>query len=232
VFAFPQERDCLFYVRHGDPYRREGALEGEVASSVLYRPMRFDVVVYDPLGGTLRVNARTKWETSLYRNEFGRLLLGTIDAFPNVARYTLAPLRDQGTKALACADVPGIKLVTLIEVALQWPGRFKELEVRKAKDVFAALAFRKASLADKPQIVRAVFEIRFRGDHRAYPLLIRPPNVAQYARDEDGPLVDAWLTARGFLREVAAAAEQQGKAARAGKPKEADGGPWAMVAGV
>ena len=48
VFAYPHDYDCLFLVRHGEPIRREGTLKEGVASSVLFRPLGFDIVAYDP----------------------------------------------------------------------------------------------------------------------------------------------------------------------------------------
>lgn len=39
VIAWRRESGCLFMVRHADPRRREGALEGKEETSVLYRPL-------------------------------------------------------------------------------------------------------------------------------------------------------------------------------------------------
>lgn len=135
------ERECLFFVRRADPYRREGALDGtgEQETSVLYRPMRFDAVVYDFDTGTLRVHARPDWVTSLYRGQFGLHLFGRIDHFPGEDRYTLQPLRSGDRACLTCADVPPIKHVNLVEVQLRWGGIHDSLEVHKAADVLAAL---------------------------------------------------------------------------------------------
>ena len=199
VFAFPHAHDCLFLVRHGDPYRREGKLDGDEAGSVIYRPLRFDVVVYDYRSATLRVHAQTVWETSLYRGQFGRHLFGDMAHFPDMGRYTLEPLRAQGRDSLDCPEVPEIKWVALTGVYLHWGGEYDELEVRKARNVFAALRNRNGRLPGRPKIVRATFDVHFRGSKHPRPLMLKPPNVAQYARDEDSVIVDRWLAARGFI---------------------------------
>jgi hypothetical protein len=122
VLPWRRESGALFMVRHADPRRREGAIEGTEETSVLYRPLRFDVVGYDAIAGTLRVYAKTDWERSLYRNGFGLALFDALDHFPGTVRYTLEPLRSGERGCLACADASPIKHVNLVEVRLQWGG--------------------------------------------------------------------------------------------------------------
>jgi len=51
VFVYPKKDSVWFLVRHGDPLRREGSLDGGQASSVFYRPEKYDVLVYEPTIG-------------------------------------------------------------------------------------------------------------------------------------------------------------------------------------
>src|SRR5665213_3392787 len=55
-----------FLVRHGEPFKREESLEGLQASSVCYRPLKYDVLVFLPQIGELRIHAQSKGETQLY----------------------------------------------------------------------------------------------------------------------------------------------------------------------
>jgi hypothetical protein len=211
VSCFPHEHDCLFTVRHGDPYRREGALRGREETSVLYRPLRFDVIVYDPAAGTLRVHAKTKWETSLYRGQFGLHLFGAIDHFPGEGRYTLEPLRGGDRVCLSCADAAPLKFASLVEVHLAWGGIYDAVDVYRARDVFAALKQRKAEVPRGPRIVRATFELYVFGDVHPRTVTVIPPNVARYSREEDSHLIDRWLALRGFIGPAAAANEHVGQ---------------------
>jgi hypothetical protein len=209
VFAFPHVDDCLFLVRHGDPYRREGKLEGDEASSVLYRSLRFDVVVYDSRTTTLRVHAQSPWETSLYRGQFGKHLFGDMGYFPDMGRYTLEPLQVQGRASLECPEVPQIRWIALTSAHFHWGGEYDELEVRKARNVFAALRGRNGKLPVRPKVIRATFDVHFRGSKYPRPLMLKPPNVAQYARDEDGVIIDRWLAARGFIPNARSEAHEE-----------------------
>lgn len=234
VFAYPHERDCLFLVRRPDPLRREGAMVEAEATSVLFRPIRFDVVAYEPRLGILRVNARSEWETILYRQQFGKHLFGSMAFFPAGGGYTLDPLRSNDSACMACRDVPGMKEVALVEVELGWGGVYGETETRRASNLFAALRRRRAELATSPRFIRATFSIRFWNGRGPRTVTIVPPNVAQFHRDDDGPLIDQWLRARGFLRSGRGKAGFYGEAEAvlegAGVSGRAGGGSGTMAA--
>lgn len=202
--------DWLFAVRHGDPKRREGALEGTEETSVLYRPLKFDVVGYGGETGTLRVHAGTTWQTSLYRNAFGLHLFGALDHFPDgrLDRYTLEPLRAGDRACLACADAPPIKLVTVTELHLRWGGIYGEAQTHRARDVFGALRQRRAEVPQGPRIEQASFDVFVFGRKQPLRVTVVPPNVARYTDERGAALIDTWLALRGFLRRPGAAAQQ------------------------
>jgi hypothetical protein len=199
VLTYPHGDDCLFIVRHGDPHRREGALDGAVETSVVYRPLKFDVVGYDAASGALRVYTRTKWERSLYRNAFGQFLFGALDHFPDCSRYTLEPLRSGDRACLACADAPPIKLINLTELHLRWGGIYAALEIHQAGDVFGALRHRKVEVPAGPRIELASFDVYLFGHTRPQRVTIVPPNIARYSHEGDSPLIEQWLGLRGFI---------------------------------
>lgn len=200
VFAFPHSQDCMFLIRHGEPFRREGTLNGDETSSVLYRRVKFDVAVYDYRTGTLRVHAQAKWETNAYRNFFGMHLFGDFAHFPDIGRYSLEPLRS-GVACLECQYVDQIKRVELTSVHVHHGGKYNAVEVQKASNVFAAIKSRGRELPQRVKLIRAAFAIHFRGrrNQPARTLVLKPPNIAQYGRDEDSLIVDRWLTLRGFI---------------------------------
>jgi hypothetical protein len=200
VFAYPKDDGCWFLVRHGDPFKREGSLDEGEPASVFYRPEKFDVLVYDPKVGEIRMNARSKGEKDLYRKAFGRHLFGSEDFFPGTAKYTLEPLRVDGAKSLVCADVDGIEWVRLVETQYAWGGKYHETEARQADDIFAALEERGKSMPEKARIIRARFKVKFADAKTPRTVTIRPSNIAQYQRDADSVFVEQWLLNRGFIK--------------------------------
>jgi len=200
VFVFPKPDGVWFLVRHGEPVKREESIADNAStSSVCYRPVKYDVLVYQPKIGELRINAQSKGVKDLYRRQFGRHLFGDENFFPGVAKFNLEPLRKSGPASLACADIAGIEWVVLKQVELFWGGSEHEVEVRRADDVFAALEERGESLPGKPRITQAVFLIKFADSKRPRSVRIKPSNVAQYTRDGDADRLEQWFLRRGFV---------------------------------
>ena len=48
-------------------------------------------------------------------------------------------------------------------------------------------------------LVRAAFKVKFADSKTPRSVCIRPSNIAEYTRDDDGALVEQWLTKRGFI---------------------------------
>jgi hypothetical protein len=199
VFIFPRPDAVWFMVRHGEPYKREGSVVGDEPSSVAYRPLKYDVLVYTPARKELRVNAKLKGERKLYRTEFGRHLFGGVNTFTEGAKYTLEPLRVSGEQALVCSDVPGVESITLAELHYRWGGKHREYEIVRASDLFAAMKDRNAYIPNAPTLARALFRVKFADVKQARSVIVTLPTRAQYTRDEDCDLIEAWLKQRGFL---------------------------------
>lgn len=198
VLPHPGKGETWFTVRHGEAYRREGALNGSESTSVVYRPEKTDVVVYDHATNELRVNAGTVGEKELYRTTFGLHLFGAEDYFESKTRkHTLDPLRIDGPQSLVCTDVEGIEWIQLVEVSYYIGGVQNETLVRRATDLFAAIEGGAPPLLSKVPIVAARFRIKFKDSKRPRMAKIQPKS-ASFARDDDGRLVEAWLRLRGF----------------------------------
>ena len=201
VFVYPKDDAIWFLVRHGDPFRREGSLDGDQTSSVFYRPEKHDVLVYEPAPGELRMNACNKGEKETYRREFGRHLFGDEDFFPGTGKYTLEPLRTAGAASIVCTDIDGMDWVRLKEVQFLWGGAEREIEIRKANDIFAALEGRGRSLPATTPMIRASFHVKFTDSKNPRTVTVRPSNIAQYTRDSDADVVEDWLIRRGFVEQ-------------------------------
>jgi hypothetical protein len=47
--------------------------------------------------------------------------------------------------------------------------------------------------------LQARFAVKLAGEAHARPLVIQPPNIAEYGRGEEAAIIEQWLRARGFI---------------------------------
>lgn len=187
-------------VRHGQPMRREASQkdDGGVGTE-FYRPQRHDVLIYDERNGDVGVHASTKGERNLYLRTLGRHLFSGEEHFPPAGRFTLDPLIADGSQALNVEDIDGIKGVRFIECRRYFGGPQREMETRKAEDIFAALASRNIQSLAGPRLNSATFKVAFDDSEKERSVTIRPPGIARYERNDDSELVEQWLRRRGFI---------------------------------
>lgn len=199
VFADKDNKGKVWIlVRHGMPMKREGATKDGESSSVYYRPEVHDVLVYDATQDEIGIHTGTKGELKLYREVFGSHLFGDPAYFPDGEKFTLQPLIDDGADSMVCADVEGIEWVKLREVHRYWGGKQKEIETRRADDLFAAMAARSASFPAGAKLIKAAFLVKFDDAKTPRTVTIRPKNIARYTRDDDSVRIEKWLVNRGF----------------------------------
>jgi hypothetical protein len=199
VFIYPQKDEVAFLVRHGKPFAREESQDGAKVSSVCYRPIKYDVIVYDKKLGELRINSQLVGEKKLYCRQFGKHFFDDEDCFPGKNKYTLEPLREYGSESLACGDVEGIESITLVELEVFWGGAYRVRETIKADDVFADCRERQKEFPPGGRITKAVFKVKFMDSKTPRLVKIKPSNIAKYARESDAKMVEQWLQLRGFI---------------------------------
>ncbi|MCS7168091.1 MAG: hypothetical protein RMI91_11855 [Gemmatales bacterium] len=173
-----QDDGVWFLVRHGDPYKREESIDGEMASSVCYRLLKPDVVVYAPQIGELRINARSRGEKQLYSTRFGKHLFGDENIFPGTEKYTLDSLREMGEDSLAPGDIDGIEWIKLGEVQFFFPGNPWEVVTRKSDDSFALLKSRDKRFPEVGRMIRATFQVKFSDAKKPRSVVLKPSNIA------------------------------------------------------
>jgi hypothetical protein len=199
-FLFPNRGKVWILIRHGMPLRREASHHDDGhSSSEVYRPQQHDVLIYDTSSDELGVHAPTKSEIRLYLTCFGRLVFGDETYFPPADKFSLNPLIVDGANSLLCEDVEGLRRIRLVEYRRYWGGAHKEIEIRKASDIFAALAARGQELGSFGRLIGATFKVKFTDAPKERSLTIRPPGNAKYERNEDSELIEIWLARRGFI---------------------------------
>ncbi len=201
VFAWPEGNRWRFVVRHGKARRGEEAMENGEPTTVFFRRRHRDVMGYDGARGEMGVNACNPQEELVLLRTFGRCLFGRPDFFPGTDKYTVFPILSDGRGCLVCADVPGIEQVWLTRVEFVWRKEPWKRAVHEADDVFGSVergefAWPK-SLED---FASATFQVKFRGAKKPRRLTIVPCNRVIYGREEDWPLLERLMLARGFIK--------------------------------
>jgi hypothetical protein len=186
-------------IRHGDTYRREGRLDGSESTSVHFRPVKYDIAVYQPETGELRINAKSDGEKQLYRLLIGRHFFKSDDHFPGEEKYTLEPLRTYGSASLNCVDIDGLDWIKLKEYQILYPGSPWQVISRKSDDMFALLDQQGRTIHESGQLLRATFQIKFKDCKRPRSVVVRSGNKTSFTRDDDSALVEKWLSAKGFI---------------------------------
>jgi len=200
VFPYVYDGHVMFLIRHGDPFERKGIIDDKGESvGVYYWPEKFDVLMLDSISGELRVHARNKSEWEEYRKVFGHRLYGDSGFFSIDDKYTLEPLQTVGEDALAPTE--GIDRVVLTEAYFLWgrDGSYRGKESHRTDNVFAAFRARRRPFPKEPLITKARFCITFSDADKPRTVTIKPPNEAQYMRDDDSIIVEKFLKARGFI---------------------------------
>lgn len=211
IFSRQKDHEYWFFIRHAEPIKREGCVDikDNQSGSMIYRPERHDLVVYDSKAGELRVHADCRQEPDLFRLLFGKHLFGNLDHFPTSReKWTLDPLR-AGRSSLVFTGIPRLLGITMKEIEFAHPGAHWSRDRIRAEDVFSVLEGRKFSIPETAEIRLAKFAIQFSDAKRPRMVTIRPSNYALFGRDDDAVVLQPWLERQGFIASNGDAREDQ-----------------------
>ena len=199
-----RQKDSKFwiYVRHAEPIRREGCvgMTDNKSGSMIYRPERHDLVLFDPEAGEMGVHCDCKDEPELFRQAFGLHLCNDKDFFPpSRQKYTLEPLKKKQRKALNCVGIRGLDSIKLKELDYETPGETWAKWRIQASDVFKVLENDGESIPEDADLKQAKFAVKFKDAKRARTVIVRPSNYAQVGRDDDALIMDEFFKRQGFV---------------------------------
>lgn len=69
----------------------------------------------------------------------------------------------------------------------------------KACDLFRAMELRQRKIDADAELLHARFAVKLAGEPSPRPVLVQPPNIAEYGRGEEAAIIEQWLRARGFV---------------------------------
>lgn len=205
VIPFESDRELRVVIRHGGPYQRKGCLKDGGPGTVQFRPMEFAHFVVRWNTHELGINCGLKGELQMIRRAVGDCVFGQPGYFAVDQKYTLEPLR-QGRVCLRCADVPGLRRVTLVSLTRDNGGTQHRRDTTTADDVFQALEDDGETISAVAELEAAAMLFEFNDSHKPRRVVVRAGNRATYQRDGDSEFVERFLAARGFMREGASVA--------------------------
>jgi hypothetical protein len=198
VFIFDHGRKVWILARRGATFKREESIKDTGQPGVqFYRPMMYDVLVYDTETDDLGLHVEARWQERMYLSCIGQHIFRNPQYFPAARILTFDPIIERGADALHCADIPGLHEIKLVEVNRKWNNAQHEIDIKKADDFFA-LGERARSFLQNGTLTKLVFRVWFEGDNKPRSVTVRWPNVTKYERDSDSELIERWLRLRGF----------------------------------
>ncbi len=171
------------------------------SGSMIYRPERHDLVLFDPAAGEMGVHCDGKDEPELFRQAFGLHLCGDKEFFPvNCQKYTLDPLKKLQRKALDCSGIRGLDKdgIKLKELEYETPGETWARRRIQASDVFKVLENEDSPIPEDAELRQAKFAVKFSDAKRPRLVIIRPSNFAHVGRDDDAVIMDEFFKRQGF----------------------------------
>lgn len=197
VSCHARDKEQVFVVRHGEPFRRETKRVKNGTEPLFYWPGSQDLVVYNEEYCDLRMNVFSGWQKRGYSEKFGYWLFGDIDLFREAPLYTLEPLRTRKYEALE-GEAYGIASVDLVELQSGVNEETNDLRIRRADDVLKAYE-EEGGIPQCEPLRLAKFSVKFRDSGRERVVTVEPPNRAKYTQDRDGQCVTAWLRDAKFV---------------------------------
>ena len=197
LFIYQEGDEIHALITHGGLFRADGNITNRLELSRLgWRPQKHDSMIYDTRTGILKIHAAYEPERKAYREALGQVLAEDGAYFLNAAPYTLEALRTNGG-VLTLVD--GLDSARLTEVVVETDATdCRQIQI-KGNDL-TEMVSGCGTLAVAPgEIVRACFALGYRSGGKARKLEVRLPNVADYDRDRDGEVTEAFLRANGFL---------------------------------
>ncbi len=200
VWMYRRANEYWFLVWHGLASKRQEVVSANGADTLIFRPGEYDVMVYNRKRKELRVHGCNPREVEMLRTLLGRHVFHDENFFPGGARFTLAPLVDDGRNCLACADIAGIEDILLTEVQI--------LAAREAtgcaRRTMLRTCLRRWRMSgwccrSRTAWFGPVFSVRFSDSKKRRTIKIMGSNKLSVVRDGDTGLMEKWLDARGFI---------------------------------
>lgn len=202
VHPFTDPHGFRLMIRRGDTLRSQAVIDdADETRRLILRPELYDVVRYDARYGDLLVNARAQADARAYCRFIGRHLFDNDFLFDGIeppVRYSLEPIRSDGSAILSCAGYP-IEEIRLDTLELEHPN-YDHGSIRIGpSDVFALLPLVGGRIDAAAIMSKAKLVFKMEGERRARPVTIIPPITVVFEHDELGDIIEQFLLDRHLM---------------------------------
>ena len=127
------------------------------------------------------------------------MLGGSLDFFAHSGLFTLDPLNSGLPSAIKIDKFTDrIRWLNLVELEFEMPGNGREFFTHRAPNLYSLVDNNHPLIPDGAKPLSATFTIMFNDSRTPRTLTIIPPNIARYTRDDDAPVVEAWMREQKF----------------------------------
>lgn len=197
VFVYQERNEVRALITHGGLFRADGNITEQLELSRLpWRPQKHDSVIYDTRTGVLKVYATYDQERLRYRESIGRALADDAAFFVASPTYSFERLRSLSGSLRV---VEGLDRARLTEAAVETESANCRLAEFKGDDLMEIVAGRDATVFPLGEIVRVRFALHFRSGGKARPVELRLPNIAEYDREREGDVTEAFIRANEMI---------------------------------
>lgn len=194
--------EYLFIIRHGDSFKRQGAVAKEKESKTLaFQPESFDLLVLNIKSGELRicVPAEPQWLEDCYAMTLGKVLFDDFSAFEERRNNNLERLKELGEKAIMYSGNAEIKRLELISLRFRHSPECSMINhlTASAGNLFRDMKEVNFDLAGVGTILEAKFIVKIGRKERT--ITLKNNNRSGYDYDDFGVVVDEWLRAVGII---------------------------------
>jgi hypothetical protein len=186
-----------FVIRHGDMLKRIGILDeaGSQVSRIL-RPERVDIAHFRHLAGEWQISGMGAKIQDLYRDAFGLVFHGNLNALIPSKRYSLEPLRE-GPCSLECNPRNRVQFAELKSLKLKLPSGPR---VTIEKKVFEALDGMDSALLPTATLLEAGLNLTLSNRKKLVQIRICPERDTILGATGE-PCVDEWLLEHHFAND-------------------------------
>ena len=186
-----------FVIRHGDMLKRIGILDeaGSQVSRIL-RPERVDIAHFRHLAGEWQISGLGAKIQDLYRDAFGLVFHGNLNALIPSKRYSLEPLRE-GPCSLECNPRNRVQFAELKSLKLKLPSGPR---VTIEKKGFEALDGMDSALLPTATLLEAGLNLTLSNRKKLVQIRICPERDTILGATGE-PCVDEWLLEHHFAND-------------------------------
>lgn len=204
IYPPTEEGDDLYIiVRHGDSFKRQGAVaDGPKSMTLAFQPESFDLLVINRKNSELRicVPSSPAWLEDAYAGNLSKALFNNYVVFSEKRNNNLARIKELGRNVTIYRGEAEVKRIDLVRLSLTYsPDSMMPVQFSATDgDLFKDFESARCKLENMGTIFEAQFAVKI--GCREKIITLKNNNRSGYDYDEFGVVVDEWLRSVGIIQ--------------------------------